>query len=564
MTADLPGWVRELARQYHAGRTAIFILHGNIHDYVGYGGKVYMPREFYGSVLFRRRELVFFYNRASGLLPRDEQAQRDLETFLRDKSKEVRSPAELFPLLHAYFHQRLRERRRLALVIEYAETLIPNAAGYTSAEERITLLYLLQWAQSPLFLQSDITILLLTESLSELHPKLVSNPHLSAIRIPYPDAEQREAFIAMQWEARPILRERLPGSSPQTLGLTFGGLTLVQIEKLLAEVAESPTPWNETQLTERKRQLVEAHAGGLLEFMSTHLTLDAVAGHHAAKAYLRSVAQALKEGHTAVIPMGFLITGPVGTGKTFLLRCFAGEIGIPMVQLKNFRSKWVGETEANLERILSLLEALAPIAVLIDEADTQLGGRDREGDSGVSARVFGRLANFMSDPRHRGRILWFLITARPDLLPVDLKRQGRAEEHIPLFPPMTPQEKKEVVEALAQRLGMGSLALPAEEEFWMKLPNFSGAEWEAILTRARFHATVSGKVQVTWTEVEAVLEDFLPPSYPEEIAYMTYLAVLECTRRSLLPLPYRQMSREELFAEIERLQARIYARSGTS
>ncbi|MEN3040180.1 MAG: AAA family ATPase [Bacteroidia bacterium] len=558
--AGLPTWVEELARQYYAGRTALFILHGNIHDYIWYEGKPYTPRDFYASVLFRRRDIIFFYNRASGLFARDESAQKDLQAFSGERHGLPRSPAELFPLLHLYFQQRLKERRRIAFVIEFGETLIPNAGGYvSSAEERITLLYLLQWAQSPLFIQSDITIILLTESLNELHPKLVSNPHVSHIRIPYPNTEERHAFVQYQVKSQPAVVEKGGGFSVEGLTLATGGLTLIQIEKLLAEIAESSFSWSEGHLMQRKQQLVEAHAGGLLEFMRPHLTLDAVAGHQAVKVYLRALARALKEGHTEVVPMGFLITGPVGTGKTFLIRCFAGELGMPMVQLKNFRSKWVGETEANLERILSLLEALAPIAVFIDEADTQLGGREREGDGGVSARIFGRLANFMSDPRHRGRILWFLATARPDLLPVDIKRQGRAEEHIPLFPPTSPQEKKEIVAALARRLAMTELELPTSDDFWERLPSFSGAEWEAILTRARFLCISDGRSTVTWADVEAALSDFLPPNYPEEVAYMTYLAVLECTRRSFLPPAYQNLEREELFHRLALLRKSLKA-----
>ena len=50
--------------------------------------------------------------------------------------------------------------------------------------------------------------------------------------------------------------------------------------------------------------------------------------------------------------MGYVICGPVGTGKTFLTTCFAGEVGIPAVMLKNFRSMWQGVTEGNLERVL--------------------------------------------------------------------------------------------------------------------------------------------------------------------------------------------------------------------
>lgn len=579
--ANAPGWVQEIARQYYAGRTAVFILYGNIHDLVWYDGKAYAPRDFYMSVLFRRRDQVFAYNPAIGLLTRGDTVKQDFLRFFSSQSPPGRSAGEVFPALHAYFQQRLQEGRRIALIIEHAELLVPDSSlAYTahSRTEREVLLYLLQWAQSPAFLRADFTVLLLAEQLSEIHQKLVSNPHLSAIRIPYPDPELRRVFIGdrlkpsesgnpegtekklmfrlpVQTES-PVARN-LPGLSVHQLVHILGGLTLVQIEKLLAEVAKSDTPWEEVRLIDRKKQLVEAHAGGLIEFMSTNLTLDDVAGHHAAKAYLREIVAALRAGHTSVIPMGFLITGPVGTGKTFLMRCFAGEIGLPMVQLKNFRSKWLGETEANLERILSLLEALAPIAVFVDEADTQLGRRESGGDSGVSARVFGRLANFMSDPRHRGRILWFLATARPDLLPVDLKRQGRAEEHIPLFPPTTPEEKKEVVRALARRLGMGTLKLPPSQKFWNELPAFTGAEWEAILTRARFHALAEGRSTPEWKDVQVVLSDFIPPGYPEQVEYMTYLAVLECTRRSLLPPVYQQISRTDLLERIAALRGRM-------
>ncbi len=113
-----------------------------------------------------------------------------------------------------------------------------------------------------------------------------------------------------------------------------------------------------------------------------------VAGHEAAKKKLQDAAAALRAGQTDVLPMGYVICGPVGTGKTFLTTCFAGEVGIPAVMLKNFRSMWQGVTEGNLERVLNLLKAMSPIAVIVDEADAQLGDRSNSGDSGVSNRVF--------------------------------------------------------------------------------------------------------------------------------------------------------------------------------
>ena len=107
-----------------------------------------------------------------------------------------------------------------------------------------------------------------------------------------------------------------------------------------------------------KKRLLERQCRGLLEFIEPRWTLDTVVGHAAAKTRLREDAALLKRGALDTLPMGYLLCGPVGTGKSFLAQCVSGEIGVPCVILKNFRSKYVGETEGNLERVLSVLRAM--------------------------------------------------------------------------------------------------------------------------------------------------------------------------------------------------------------
>ena len=131
--------------------------------------------------------------------------------------------------------------------------------------------------------------------------------------------------------------------------------------------------------------------------------------------------------------------------------------------LKNFRSMWQGVTEGNLERVLNLLQAMCPIAVMVDEADAQLGNRSMSGDSGVSNRVFAQIAQFMGNTELRGKVIWFLLTSRPDLLPVDLKRQGRAEEHIALFYPETDEERLAMLRAMIKKTGTQLTAADAEK-----------------------------------------------------------------------------------------------------
>lgn len=272
---------------------------------------------------------------------------------------------------------------------------------------------------------------------------------------------------------------------------------------------------------------------------------------------MRQAVKALQEGRQDVMPMGYLVCGPVGTGKTFLVTCFASEVGIPMVKLKNFRSQWQGVTEGNLEKILSILKAMSPVAVMIDEADAYLGDRSSSGDSGVSSRVFSQTATFMSDTSNRGRIIWFLMTARPDLMPIDLKRQGRAEEHLALFPPHTNEERVELFSAMQKKTGlkMTEKYIPAIIEEGFK--TFSGADMEAALTRAKFRAAAENKVEVTPEILDFALSDFIPPTYPEEVELQTLNAVIECTSKELLPERYREMDRNEILSKIEELKFKV-------
>jgi SpoVK/Ycf46/Vps4 family AAA+-type ATPase len=278
-----------------------------------------------------------------------------------------------------------------------------------------------------------------------------------------------------------------------------------------------------------------------------------VAGHEPAKKKLHDAAQAIRAGRTDVVPMGYVICGPVGTGKTFLTTCFAGEIGIPAVTLKNFRSMWQGQTEGNLERILNLLKAMCPIAVIVDEADAQLGNRASSGDSGVSSRVFAQIAQFMGNTEMRGKVIWFLLTCRPDLLPVDLKRQGRAEEHIALFYPHTDEDRLAMLHAVLKKTGVELASAEAEAAFLKHAAGLSGADVEAILTRAKMKNALENQAGLEAADLVAALEDFIPPSYPTEIELQTLVAVLECTSKSLLPEEYRAMDRGEIIRRTNQL-----------
>jgi hypothetical protein len=80
---------------------------------------------------------------------------------------------------------------------------------------------------------------------------------------------------------------------------------------------------------------------------------------------------------------------------------------------------------------------------------------------------------------------------------------------------------------------------------------------EAALTRAKFRAAAEDKSNVSPEILDAALNDFLPPTYPEEIELQTLSAVIECTSKELLPERYRNMDRSEILSKIDELKLRI-------
>jgi SpoVK/Ycf46/Vps4 family AAA+-type ATPase len=276
----------------------------------------------------------------------------------------------------------------------------------------------------------------------------------------------------------------------------------------------------------------------LVELIEPKHTLDLVVGLDAAKQRLQQDAKWISEGRFEAAPMGYLVCGPVGTGKSFMAECYAGSIGIPCLVLRNFRSKYVGETEGNLEQVLGVLRSLGPVVVIVDEADAALGNRQASGDSGTSARVFSMIASQMGDTRFRGQIIWMLLTSRPDLLPIDLKRQGRAEVHIPLFYPHKAEDIREMLRVMAKKnkLRIADDAIPDVDPS----RRLSGADLESIVLASRRVALAAGRDVVERRDLEQALAEFIPSAQGLEKELQEIAAVLECTERSFLPPEWQE------------------------
>jgi SpoVK/Ycf46/Vps4 family AAA+-type ATPase len=228
-----------------------------------------------------------------------------------------------------------------------------------------------------------------------------------------------------------------------------------------------------------------------------------------------------------------------------------------MVKFRNFRTKWQGETESNLEKALNILVAMSPVGVMIDEADAFLGDRDNEGDSGTSNRVFAQIASFMGNTEYRGKIIWFLITCRPDLIPIDLKRQGRAEEHLALFYPESDKDREDLFKTLVRKLDLDIRNFPVSDLFKKYRYEYSGADLEAVLVRAKLLAAMDDRIYVKREDMEQAMGDFVPVDNASAVELQNLVAVLECTSREMIPSRFQKMPRSKIIDDIQKLKAAL-------
>jgi AAA+ superfamily predicted ATPase len=562
-----PAWADRVSELYFSGTASLFVLSGNVQDLVrsaeGYGPLI----DFLAEQVFGRWDLVLYYDLARGLRAfagRDGNRLKEMVALANKRVGDLaaarKDPATAFAMLDRFVQHNIMaeeaDRISAAVLIDHASFLVPaGEPGRLSPSASAQVVTLLNWAGSPHLKRMNMAFALIDEQLSAISERISGNPHVAAIEIPLPGEEERRAFVEHVTGGRDFAAVS-DYTAPELARLT-AGLSLMDLNTMLRSALEGGQRLETAALRRLKKELIERQCRGLIEFIEPRWNLDMVVGHEGAKQRLREDTALLRRGDLHTLPMGYLVCGAVGTGKTFLAQCMAGEMGIPCVVLRNFRSKYVGETEGNLERVLNVLRSMGPVVVIIDEADAALGDRGQEGDSGTSSRVFSMIASQMGDTRYRGRILWMLLTCRPDLLPIDLKRQGRAEVHIPLFYPENPEEIRQMFVSMARKLG----ATLAPEDVPQVRAKLSGADIEAIVGRALRRSLLAGATSVTREALREAAGQFLPSTEGMEKDLQEIAATLECTDIEFLPPEVAEKTRaagareklQERYAQLRRL-----------
>lgn len=540
-------WFEELNNKYSSGVSVGFILHLNTADYVKPGVSL---RSYLGQVM-ADKEVVAFYNRAEGItfpVETMEEKFKSLIDFQPDPlagDELPKSPAQALPLLEKLLKVGIKkvgdqgdtEKVTTAVIIDHADTLVPDAdIAMMIPEDRTNLVTIRRWATDPGIIQKGNMIILVSTNLSDINRSVkAASSRYESIRLPYPDEESRFEFISYlsgrEWTFEST-------STAKDLARATAGLSLIHIEDIYLR-AEQAGKLDWELVTDRKRDVMRSEFADVLEMMEPRYGFEAIGGLELVKDFFRrNVIEPMKDGRFGRVPMGVLMTGPAGTGKTIMAEAVAKESGINMAVLNPAKifSKWVGESERNLEKALEAVKSLAPTLVFIDEIDQQLR-RGESGDSGVSNRVFKRLMEFMSDTGNRGRVVFVAATNRPDLLDAAIKRPGRFDAKIPFLAP-DPSSRAQIFMVMSKKYGFSLKGVGATilNQWAEDTDGWTGAEIERVVIKAG--ALREDRGISTNDAMKIALGLILAKT--QDIEYMTEIAIAECDDLEFIPEEYRK------------------------
>ncbi len=276
--------------------------------------------------------------------------------------------------------------------------------------------------------RGECAVVLVAESLfiaSQIEAQITLLP------LPLPGREdilaQIEAFAVEH--ALSIPKALLP-----RLAATCSGLSEEEIRQVLAMVRQPHPELNEAALGlihYEKEQIIAK--SGVLEMVKVGETANDIGGLENLKQWLkrraeifRRLDEAERAGVTA--PKGVLIAGMPGCGKSLTAKAAAHLFQLPLLRLDigSLLGKYVGESEHNMRRALTMAESVSPCILWIDELEKAFVGMGSGEGSEVSSRLFGYFLTWMQEKT--GAVFVIATANNISALPAELLRKGRFDE----------------------------------------------------------------------------------------------------------------------------------------
>jgi SpoVK/Ycf46/Vps4 family AAA+-type ATPase len=346
----------------------------------------------------------------------------------------------------------------------------------------------------PIELEKEVTVLNYPlpsrEDLSELLDKIIT------------DVKQ---FKQVKIELDDAGRDRLLQAA---LGLTLGEAENVFAKIIVKEERLSGDDVNE--VLSEKQQIIRK--SGLLEYYATSERFENVGGLSALKDWLNKRAVAFTaeaREYGLPPPKGILMLGVQGCGKSLCAKAVSNQWQLPLLRFDMGRmfGSFVGSSEENVRRAISVAESVAPAILWVDEIDKAFAGSQGSGatDGGTTARVFGTFLTWLSEKTAPV----FVVATANDIsqLPPELLRKGRLDEIFFVDLP-SKEERAEVFQIHLNKRGRDASQFDIDA-LVDATKDFSGAEIEEAIISALYDAFYDGE-QLTTEHILTVLGQTVP------------------------------------------------------
>ncbi|MBN2589410.1 MAG: ATP-binding protein [Sedimentisphaerales bacterium] len=427
--------------------------------------------------------------------------------------------------------------RDLIILVEGADLLIPQGeVSRISESDRRKVAICRDWFCDPEFMNGSDSVVFIAESRSRLNEEVSHLPQLLEVEIPSPNESQRESFIS--WFTKKQSENRKPkfwkgGSAEKFAGLT-AGLSIHALMQLLKEKSYLSESIEEKDIIVKVSEYIVSQLGGedVVEFYRPkHKLLDVVGNEKLVNFLKEKFIPRIKQKEGCI--SGAIVCGPIGSGKTFIFEAVAAELGIPVLVLKNLRSKWFGETDVIFERLRRCLESLGKALIFVDEADTQFGGLG-QGVHETERRLTGKVQAMMSNPVLKGKIVWLLMTARINMLSPDIRRPGRCGDFIiPVLDPIDEDLKAFVSFVLKPVMKNASEQFLAELAEIMK--GYYAAAFACLKDDLISYQISQMSKDISENEIKGIISDRILQKGGTARRVQELNALLNCSHRSLLP-----------------------------
>jgi hypothetical protein len=214
-------------------------------------------------------------------------------------------------------------------------------------------------------------------------------------------------------------------------------------------------------------------------------------------------------------PRGVLLVGVQGCGKSLAAKAAAASLGVPILRLDLPRVLGTAGAEERLHRALEAAEALAPVALWVDEIEKGFAGSSpADGADSRAARLLGAFSTWLQE--RRGPV--FVVATANDVsrLPPELLRRGRFDE---LFFVDLPdgEARREILSLHLRRRGRDPAAVDVAA-IADQCADYSGAELEQVVVGALHRAYALGR-EIDTGDLRRVAQDLVPlfRTYEEQI-----------------------------------------------